>query len=589
VSGALSLSIVIYVLLKRPRTWALKGFLIYGLLVSIWEFTAYLHRTAPDEGTSRIFFTIMIIASYFSLALYLLTILSVREVRKYFLLTIIPAIGVFAFPFSDAISTFRLFGWSYEIAGNGIGIILAAALYGGYLFATAVTLLMLTKQARSRLLKKKYFILLVSYIAFQAIGFSITNYFINSDPDFPPWGGLLNFLTLLFIGYAVAIKEEKIPLTLHIDARDFSKVYSSFLTVLYNYTAGTSLGEESFKFLDFIQESDIKNQVTLFEKGITFQQSVALDIPQLISKNLSILEQNFRDTEVVDYYLRILNAGFLLLGMQFNDIIKEHEEFLKQSDLIYGIGRGHYLEKITEDRSLDNLNDIDACLKIYKRILLLVSDEIQNSVEMKKRLTMYYATKDLKITDYGEVLTYDVNHLITRVPKEERPVILIESFNSFTSWIYEKILNNPYVDAQKKLEKLHIVLTLNKRKADEVNIYHTFLESLVARIPKTQIHKLYSDYLEELVETKTIELKEAQKRLLESERMAAIGETAAMVGHDLRNPLQVIFNALYLVKNKLDASSTPPNQKEPIDQLINVISEQSQYMNKIVSDLQDYA
>lgn len=42
-----------------------------------------------------------------------------------------------------------------------------------------------------------------------------------------------------------------------------------------------------------------------------------------------------------------------------------------------------------------------------------------------------------------------------------------------------------------------------------------------------------------------------EERLLKAERMAAIGETAAMVGHDLRNPLQVIVNTLYLVKQKL--------------------------------------
>nr|MDO8135174.1 ATP-binding protein [Candidatus Njordarchaeum guaymaensis] len=88
------------------------------------------------------------------------------------------------------------------------------------------------------------------------------------------------------------------------------------------------------------------------------------------------------------------------------------------------------------------------------------------------------------------------------------------------------------------------------------------------------------------------ELKEAQERLLKAERMAAIGETAAMVGHDLRNPLQVISNLLYLGKNMV--KEIPPRCREilsemGIEELFGNVAKQIEYMNKIVSDLQDYA
>ena len=47
----------------------------------------------------------------------------------------------------------------------------------------------------------------------------------------------------------------------------------------------------------------------------------------------------------------------------------------------------------------------------------------------------------------------------------------------------------------------------------------------------------YSKHLEELIETRTIELRKTQQQLVTSERFAAIGELAGMIGHDLRNPL----------------------------------------------------
>jgi len=44
--------------------------------------------------------------------------------------------------------------------------------------------------------------------------------------------------------------------------------------------------------------------------------------------------------------------------------------------------------------------------------------------------------------------------------------------------------------------------------------------------------------LEELVDERT-------KQLKDSERMATIGQTAGMVGHDIRNPLQAIAGDVY--------------------------------------------
>jgi signal transduction histidine kinase len=439
-------------------------------------------------------------------------------------------------------------------------------------------------------LRKKYLIMLASFVAFQTIGISLANYILISvDPSFPPLGGVLTFLTFLFIGMALVIKEEKIPLASTAIAKDFNTVYSSFLTVLYNSTVGTGLGEESFKFTNFIKESMIEKEVSLSKGGIVFKRPSHLDIKGLINQNLSFLEKHFANSEVTDCYLRVLDVAFYMLKEEFDFVVRENEEFLKKSDLIYGIGGGYYLDRINEDRILHNLTDIDACLRIYKRLLLPVADWIGGSIESQKRLIMYYATKNIKITEFGEVLMQDVPSSIAKVPEEERLVIIIESFNSFVSWVYERILTNLGVEVQSVLQPLHRVLELNSERANDLNINYTFLERLATRIPKTQIQSLYSEHLKELVDARTSELREIQKRLLETERMAAIGETAAMVGHDLRNPLLVIFNTLYMAKNKLTSLSAPSDQKQRLKELFETVGNQADYMNKIVSDLQDYA
>jgi PAS domain S-box-containing protein len=83
------------------------------------------------------------------------------------------------------------------------------------------------------------------------------------------------------------------------------------------------------------------------------------------------------------------------------------------------------------------------------------------------------------------------------------------------------------------------------------------------------------------------ERKRMEERLATAKRLAAIGETTAMVGHDLRNPLQAISGALYLA-NKLVASKKVEDRREAME-LLNTIDEQITYMDKIISDLQDYA
>jgi PAS domain S-box-containing protein len=83
------------------------------------------------------------------------------------------------------------------------------------------------------------------------------------------------------------------------------------------------------------------------------------------------------------------------------------------------------------------------------------------------------------------------------------------------------------------------------------------------------------------------ELKRLEENLLNSQRLAAIGETTTMVGHDLRNPLQAMTGTLYLVKNL--AASRKAEDRRKAMKLLGTLDDGIEYMDKIVSDLQDYA
>jgi len=96
--------------------------------------------------------------------------------------------------------------------------------------------------------------------------------------------------------------------------------------------------------------------------------------------------------------------------------------------------------------------------------------------------------------------------------------------------------------------------------------------------------KEYADQLELKVKQRTQELMEVQNRLLKSERLAAIGEIAAMVGHDLRNPLTGIAGAIYYLKMKAG-----PKTGKKTREMLELIEEDIEYSNKIIDDLLEYS
>jgi len=80
------------------------------------------------------------------------------------------------------------------------------------------------------------------------------------------------------------------------------------------------------------------------------------------------------------------------------------------------------------------------------------------------------------------------------------------------------------------------------------------------------------------------ELREAQEQLVRSERLAAIGQLAGGVGHELRNPLGAIKNAAYYIRGK--AAKSELAESEPrVLQFLDIIDEEIESSNKIINDL----
>ncbi len=128
-----------------------------------------------------------------------------------------------------------------------------------------------------------------------------------------------------------------------------------------------------------------------------------------------------------------------------------------------------------------------------------------------------------------------------------------------------------------------IVEAFSRKRAEEALRERTEqLESTQKKLEENAVQlEEYSSQMEELAEQRANQLKD-------SERLAAIGATAGMVGHDIRNPLQAITSDVFLAKTEL-ASTPDSEEKKNALESMDEIEKNIDYINKIVQDLQDYA
>lgn len=86
------------------------------------------------------------------------------------------------------------------------------------------------------------------------------------------------------------------------------------------------------------------------------------------------------------------------------------------------------------------------------------------------------------------------------------------------------------------------------------------------------------------------ELQSFQYALVRAEKLAAVGQLAASVGHELRNPLATIRNASKYLGKRITGPSAAANLSDPkIPQFLTLMDREVTACTKIISDLLDFA
>jgi two-component system NtrC family sensor kinase len=91
--------------------------------------------------------------------------------------------------------------------------------------------------------------------------------------------------------------------------------------------------------------------------------------------------------------------------------------------------------------------------------------------------------------------------------------------------------------------------------------------------------------LEQRVEQKTRELKRAHEHALHTEKMASIGKMAAVLAHEINNPLSGILTYAKLLRKWIDNEDSGKSHRKDIDDSLDLIASESRRCGDLVKNL----
>jgi signal transduction histidine kinase len=217
---------------------------------------------------------------------------------------------------------------------------------------------------------------------------------------------------------------------------------------------------------------------------------------------------------------------------------QEHRQRMKEMKCLYDIGKA-----AEESGSVD---------EFLSQAVGIIPQAMQSPEETKVRITIHdqvFKTDDFQKTS---------SKITTNLVVGGETMGLVEIYSS---------RDNPYLK-----KRNHLTKTLVER-----------IGGAIRQVELEQSLQGYYEQLEDEVESRTKDLEQVQEKLIRSERLAAVGELASGVGHELRNPLNVIRNCAYL----LNEAVTEKGDEEAANTL-KVLDKQIDIANKIVTDLLDF-
>ncbi|HDP99471.1 MAG TPA: HAMP domain-containing protein [bacterium] len=163
---------------------------------------------------------------------------------------------------------------------------------------------------------------------------------------------------------------------------------------------------------------------------------------------------------------------------------------------------------------------------------------------------------------------------------------------ALTLIIFERIIHNQIklpisklVYGTEQVANLNLDYHIDIKSPEEMEKLSTSFNKMTDKLKQAQQQlQEWSNTLEDRVRKKSEELERAQKQLISAEKLASMGKLAAVVAHEINNPLSGVLTYAKLLIRNLKQSSSAETIAEALKNLV-VIRDESERCGNIVKNL----
>ncbi|HUK12514.1 MAG TPA: ATP-binding protein, partial [Thermoanaerobaculaceae bacterium] len=143
-----------------------------------------------------------------------------------------------------------------------------------------------------------------------------------------------------------------------------------------------------------------------------------------------------------------------------------------------------------------------------------------------------------------------------------------------------------FTDAAKAISEMQLDQPVAVRSSVELeDLSHSFnvmRERLKAAMAE---NAEFTQRLESKVEERTAQLRAAQQKLLQNDRLASLGQLAASVAHEINNPISGVLNLSMLMQRIVKEDGIPAGRVEEVRRYLSQVAGETARVGRIVSDL----
>lgn len=290
----------------------------------------------------------------------------------------------------------------------------------------------------------------------------------------------------------------------------------------------------------------------------------------------------FKAEEMLEAIDRAL-AAKRLMSQGMRDVDQQLERRVKELNILYGVGK-----------SVTSLLDLEKVLNRIVEAAVFVTGAEEGSLLLVDKDTgeLYLRAARNLGEKFARGFRLKVEHSIAgQVVKTGQPILQStqaeETLKVKTGYLVKSLVNVPLKAKDEVIGVLAVNNKVSPRPFTDNDVYllSALADYATIAIVNAQLYeeiKHWSKELEHKIEERTQELRAAQEQLLQSEKLASIGQLAAGVAHEINNPMGVILGFAQGILKTLPGD-------DPLRKPLATIEKESLRCKRIVQNLLDFA